>query len=156
MQSRDDSSRASTAGGGYQARHDDVECTALWDLRGSAMSDREWTRHFADMSEIATWSAKRSLRPAVILFISDRWASPDAEQRAKLAQASGAPTYDPYLAIVTRNVVARGVLRVLNWLTERPSYEAQVFADEQEALAWLEAKRGLRLVALRRWLNERR
>lgn len=156
MQSRDEPSRSTGGGGTYHAKHDQHECVALWDLRGTAMSDAEWTQHFRDMSTIATWTAQRGARPAVMLLVPDRWVSPSAEQRATLAQASGAATYDPFLAIVTNNPIARGVLRVLNWLTEHPHYEAEVFSDVQTALAWLEDKRNAKLPTLRKWVHDRR
>lgn len=153
MQSRDDTYRAKD-GGSYHSLHSYAERSALWDLRGIAMSDADWTRHFSDMAEITTWG-KEAPRPAVMLFVPERWVGLDADQRARLAQATSAATYNPYVAIVTRNVVARGVLRVLNWLTEKPHYEAQLFADPQEALAWLEEKRAAKLVALRRAVDGR-
>ncbi len=141
---------------GYISRTETSDVCVLWDFRATSIVSRDWERHLEDMRAVALLSERSAARPAVILFVPERWAMPDADQRAKLAQASSHAGYNPYLAIVTRNPLARGVLRVLTWLNESPRYDAQVFAEETEALAWLEAKRGQPLVSLRRWIEERR
>lgn len=139
----------------YRSSIDRDAACALWDLRGTSMSEREWSLHLADMNAITTLRPRTGKRPAVMLFIPDRWINIDAEQRARLAAATAQAGYDPFLAIVTRSVAARGVLRVLNWLNENPRYEAEVFAGASEALSWLEARRGAPIVSLRNWLRDR-
>lgn len=140
---------------GYTSSIDRDAACALWDLRGTRMSEREWSAHLADMNEITTLRPRTGLRPAVMLFIPNQWVNIEADERARLAAAAGHPGYDPDLAIVTRNIAARGVLRVLTWLNENPRYEAQVFATPAEGLAWLEARRGAPIAPLRGWLRER-
>lgn len=140
---------------GYASSLDRDAACALWDLRGTRMSEREWSAHLADMNEITTLRRRTGLRPAVMLFIPNQWVNIEADERARLAAAAGHAAYDPYLAIVTRNIAARGVLRVVTWLNENPRYEAQVFATAAEGLAWLEAKRGAPITPLRGWLRER-
>lgn len=140
---------------GYVSRTDTTDACVLWDFRATSILSRDWERHLEDMRAVALSSERTTVRPAVMLFVPERWAMPDADQRTKLAQASGHPGYNPFLAIVTRNPLARGVLRVLTWLNENPRYDAQVFAEASDALAWLEGKRGQPLPTLRRWIEQR-
>ena len=124
----------------YMSAHDERRGLAVWSI--SSMTDAEWDLHFEDMARITTWPRPAARRAAVLLLLGGAFARPDAKKRLRLAEASDAPGYDPFLAIVTQNPVARGVLTVLSWTHTKPKYVVSIFGDTPSARAWLEEKRG--------------
>lgn len=135
----------------YMSAHDEHRALAVWSL--SSMSDAEWKHHFDDMARLTTWQKPMARRPAVLLLLGGGFSRPDAKKRLRLAEASDAPGYDPYLAIVTQNPVARGLLTVLSWTHTKPKYVVSVFGDTASARAWLEEQRGEPLPELDRLLR---
>lgn len=117
---------------------------AVWMMRGP-IELPEWQRHLADMLAIRTPTP--APRPAVLLDVEGF--VPTAVQRAQLAEHSRHPDYRPYLAFVTQSGLARSALRAIHWLQSEQHYDTGFFASRDEAIAWLEAKRGEPLTELR-------
>lgn len=117
---------------------------AVWMMRGP-LELREWQRHLADMLVIR--SPAPAPRPVVLLDVEGF--VPSAVQRAQLAEHSRHPDYRPHLAFVTQSSLARSALRAIHWLQSEQPYETGFFAHRDEAIAWLEEKRGAPLTELR-------
>jgi hypothetical protein len=108
----------------------------------------EWEEHFADVEKIVGWSKKLGFRPGVVL-LANAFARPDARNRKRLAEITGRPDYDPYLAFVSSNAMLRGLLTMLGWMHAKPSYEIDYLADEASGCAWIESRRPGTTPALR-------
>jgi hypothetical protein len=108
---------------------------------GGDVSPEEWGKHLADVDALNTWRGK--IRPAVVLLMLGGAGMPNALIRQKLATLTSKPEYNPYLAIVTSNPLIRGALSALRWLQSAPpNYEADTFARTEQAIGWLEQRRG--------------
>jgi hypothetical protein len=108
----------------------------------------EWEHHFADVEKIVGWSKKLGFRPGVLL-LANEFARPDARNRKRLAEITGRPDYDPYLAFVSSNVMLRGLLTMLGWMHAKPSYDIDYLPDEDSGCAWIESRRPGTTPALR-------
>jgi hypothetical protein len=132
----------------YLHRHDESGRLAVWLFDKS--SSKEWDEHFEHLKALAGWSAKGGPR-AVAVLIAGAFARPDAHHRVELARLTEAPGYDPYVAFVMPNLAVRSVLTMMGWVQRAPRYEMSFVASTDEALTWLDARRGdtrLRLQAM--------
>ncbi|UJR79131.1 hypothetical protein [Sandaracinus amylolyticus] len=135
----------------YVHAHDPVRGLAVWYF--GEMSDEDWAQHFAHLDELATWSRTIGKRAACVVILG-RFELPDAKRRAALAERTEQPGYDPYVAFVAPNAAALGALTVMRWLQKKPQYESGFVSSPDEARAWLEQRRGERLAALGRMLDD--
>lgn len=131
----------------YRKKLDASRGLAVFRMGGA--SDQEWAEHFLDLDEVATWSKKLGFRAAVVVAPAASFELPDARRRALLAEKTGQPGYDCYVAILHPNGVARGLLTMLQWMRGTSGNDQKPFATEGEAMAWLEKQRGEPLPELR-------
>lgn len=131
----------------YSFAHDEANSLAVWVV--DRLDADEWQLHFEHLRSLAQWSTRTKRRAAVVLVPGNAFDRPNALIRAELARLSGAVGYDPFLAIVTPNVAARGLLTMLQWVQRRPRWELEAFGDVASALYWLERRRGQPLPGLR-------
>jgi hypothetical protein len=136
-------SAATDRGSMYIGKHDDERGLAIWRFVGS-VTPQEWKQHIADIDRVARWQLPD--RPSVILEIIGF--TPNAGQRAELAEHSATPTYRPYLAFVSTNALLRGTLQAIAWKQAKKHYEEAFFSNTDAAIRWLEEQRGSRLEAL--------
>ncbi len=136
----------------YLHRHDERAGLALWLFQGAR--DEDWEAHFAHLRQIAEWPKPGGRRVAAILVTKD-FDRPDAKRRAELARLTDMPGYDPYVAFVSPNVAVRAMLTMFSWVQKAPRYEMDFFSSTQQALSWLEIKRGSKL-ALETMIRELR
>jgi len=128
----------------YIGKHDDERGLAIWRFVGS-VSPEEWRQHIADIDRVAQWNL--DTRPSVLLEIIGF--TPNAAQRAEIAEHSAAPGYCPYLAFVSTNALLRGALQSIRWMQAKKHYEEAFFSNTDAGIRWLEEKRGSSLDALR-------
>lgn len=131
----------------YSFSHDEAASLAVWVLDRPEPDD--WKAHFGHMRDVARWSTRNKQRAAVVIVPGGAFDRPDALGRAELSRLSEAPGYDPFLALVTPNVAARGMVTMIKWLQMRPRWELEPFGDVAGALDWLEQRRGEPLPGLR-------
>lgn len=125
-------------------------------FRMGAPTAEDWAAHFADLDEVATWSRKLGVRAAIIVVPSATFELPDAKRRNELAQRTTQPGYDPFVAILHPNGVARGILTMLQWMRGDAAASQRAFSSEDEALSWLEQNRVGVIAELRSMLGETR
>ena len=125
-------------------------------FRMGGASAEEWAEHFLDLDVVATWSRKLGYRAAVVVVPAPTFELPEAKRRAELAEKTTQVGYDPFVAILHPNGVARGLLTMLQWMRGTASSQQRAFSTESEALAWLEKERGELLPELRTMLAETR
>lgn len=123
----------------YLHRHDDEGRLAIWLFDKS--TSEEWDAHFEHLKQLAAWPPSNGKRAAAML-IARTFDRPNAERRVELARLTEAAGYDPYVAFVTANLAARSVLTMMGWVQKAPRYEMSFFPGTNEALTWLETKRG--------------
>ena len=119
---------------------------AVWWVTGF-QTDEEWEQEFVDMRALMAHSPKMPFRPAVLLYLDCN--RPNAMRRKQLAEMSAVPTYNPYLACVTRDPELKSAQVAMRWMGLEAACEKQVFDTIEEGLSWLEEKRGTPLSALR-------
>ena len=123
-------------------------------FRMGGPSVKEWEEHFLDLDEVARWSSRLGFRAAIIVAPGAGFELPDARRRAELSKRTTQPGYDPYVALLHPNGVARGLLTMLQWMRGNGGSDHQPFGTELEALTWLEKQRGEPLPELRSMLLE--
>ncbi len=138
-----DGSAATDRGSMYIGKHDDERGLAIWRFVGS-VTPQEWQQHIADIDRVARWQLPD--RPSVILEIIGF--TPNAAQRAEIAQHTATPKYRPYLAFVSTNALLRGALQAIAWMQTKKHYEEAFFSNTDAAIRWLEERRGSPLEAL--------
>jgi hypothetical protein len=131
----------------YSFAHDEANALAVWVV--DHLDAEEWQLHFDHLRELAQWSTRTKRRAAVVLVPGNAFDRPNALIRAELARLSEVAGDDPFLALVTPNVAARGLLTMIQWVQRRPRWELEDFGDASAALYWLERRRGAPLPALR-------
>jgi hypothetical protein len=136
----------------YTFAHDEALSIGVWVV--DKPTPDEWAQHFEHLRQLARWSPANGRRAAIMLVPGSAFDRPDALRRAELARLTAAPGYDPFIALVTPNAAARGLLTVLRWMQPRPRWELEPFADTESALGWLEGRRGGALPALRAMTTE--
>ena len=135
----------------YVSATDERNGLAVW--YPSQPTPTEWEKHFEDVEKIVGWSRKLGYRPGVILLAND-FARPDAKNRMRLAEITGKPDYDPYLAFVSSNAMLRGLLTMLSWMHAKPSYDIEYLPDEDAGCTWIERRRPGVTPALRTLLSD--
>lgn len=105
-------------------------------------SEEDWIAHFVDLDEVAGWSRRLGFRGAVIVVPAPTFELPDAKTRSALAARTTQVGYDPIVAVLHPNGVARGLLTMLQWMRSAAASVQRAFSNEGEALAWLEKERG--------------
>ncbi len=118
-------------------------------FRMGAPSVEDWEEHFLDLDEVAPWSKRLGYRAAIIVAPGAGFELPDARRRAELAKRTTQAGYDPYVALLHPNGVARGLLTMVQWMRGNGGSDHKPFGTEPEALAWLEKQRGELLPELR-------
>jgi hypothetical protein len=138
----------------YEKRMDARRGLAVF--RMVAATAAEWEEHFRDLDEVATWSGRLGFRAAVMVLPGPNFELPEARRRAELATKTSQPGYDPFVAIVQPNGVARGMLTMLQWMRRGIADDHAALSTEREALSWLEKRRGEPLPELANLLAEKR
>jgi hypothetical protein len=85
------------------------------------------------------------------LIVGPKHERPNASWRQRLAAARKLRRAKRQLSVlVTTSAIARGVLRVMNWLTPLPpGHETITVSTFEEAVSWAEERRGRPLPILR-------
>ncbi|MBX5480737.1 MAG: hypothetical protein IRZ16_02640 [Myxococcaceae bacterium] len=117
------------------------------------MTDADWDLHFKHLEDMATWSEKSGVRPAVLL-IPKGFDMPPTERRTRLTELTNQPGYDPYVAFVAPNKAIQTVLTLFSWFQKKPKYDTSFVASAADGIAWLEKMRGAKLPMLQVMLND--
>lgn len=106
---------------------------------GDELSD--FGTHLERMASAVEEARAKDRRVAILVLLEPGHTLPSSEWRKRIAEVTGRETFKPYLVIVTKNPLARGVLTALAWLRPR-HYEENVCESPEEGVAWLEQVRG--------------
>jgi hypothetical protein len=137
----------------YCSKIDPARALAVWCWYQDTATAEEWHRHLADMDVVRQWKHVSS-RPCVLIYTHEDKFVPNATQRRDIAERSKHPDYTPNLAIISRNPLMRGVMRVFSWFQSQEPYRIAAFPDVRSAVSWLEADRGERLPKLLELLTQ--
>lgn len=97
--------------------------------------------HMDRFRSAAEANVGREQKLAILVVIDAGHPMPGSAWRARIAEVTGLPIFQPYLAIVSQNPLVRGVLTALSWI--RPKhYDDTVVPNIREGIAWLEKMRG--------------
>jgi hypothetical protein len=130
----------------YTFAHDEAQSLAVWAV--DKLTPDEWGQHCDHMRQVARWSTTTQRRAAIIIIPGNAFDRPDAVRRAELTRLTNAPGYDPFLALITPNVAARGIVTLFKWVQTKPRWVLETFPDTVSGLVWLEECRGEALPAL--------
>jgi hypothetical protein len=133
---------------------DIVHVAAVWLFTGSTNTDEDY-QAYVDNIEALKPKMKGREHPAAILVADPGNPVPNASWRRKIAAASSSFEATPLFALVSSSPVVRGIATAINWIRP-PPYEAAVFAHFDEAVAWIESKRGQKQPVFDRLLAEAR
>lgn len=106
--------------------------------------------HETSLQEMKKLLQSRKEHPdgvASILVVDPENPRPDATQRKKIAEVRATEIVPKFFtAVVTQSLTVRGVITVLEWISPAPPhYETAAFASVEEAAAWIEQRRGVKL-----------
>lgn len=109
---------------------------------------RDYVEHFDRLEQISALRRAGGGHFAALVVFDPSYPLPNAGIRKRAAHVSGDIGFDHFIGIVSESPLARGVLIAMSWL--RPQRHVhEVFVGPSDAIAWLEAKRGEPLPALR-------
>jgi hypothetical protein len=125
----------------FSYRFDSAYGNCVWLFSGSTNTDDDYERYvesFVHLDKIAT---RREL-PAGILFVDRESPMPNARWRKRMAEASASLRSRPLIAFASESPLVRGVVTAINWLRP-PPFEFSVTSSFDDAVTWIEGKRGV-------------
>ena len=130
------------------------EALCVWVFTGPHNSDADFEQYLASIRRLDEACRGREL-PAGILVADPGNPPPNATWRRRIADETRSLATRPLFAMVTTSLVLRGVVTAINWIRP-PPYEFATFERFDDALAWVEARRGRKLAIGQRLLAEAR
>lgn len=133
--------------------YDEATGSALFLFSGLSNDDDDFVRYLAAMDDLDRRAAGRS-DAAIITFVEPGNPPPSAKWRKLIGERSTSLKTRPVAALVSSSPLIRGVVTVLDWIAPK-RFEAQVaVASYDEAVSWIESKRGPRKAAFGVLLRE--
>ena len=133
---------------------DPVDALVVWLFSHEENSDDDYERYIRCIHEMDARGADREL-PAAILVVDPGQPAPNAAWRRRIAEASATMKSKALFAVVSESAVVRGVVTAINWIRP-PPYEHAVERSFDDAVAWIERRRGRALHNPRKLLAEAR
>lgn len=132
---------------------DDKICIAIFLFTGPDNDDADFVRYLAAVDEL---DARAMGRPeaAVVTVVERGNPPPNAKWRKKIGERSRLLKSKPIAVLVSESPVIRGVMTVLNWIAPQRFEESVVTSTFDEAIDWIEARRGPRRSVLNLLLRE--
>jgi hypothetical protein len=116
----------------------------VWLFSGTTNGDDDFERYIEEIKTLDSRSAGRE-NPAAILVVDKGNPVPDARWRRRIAEESAVlVSRKPLFAVVSDSRVVRGVVTAINWIRP-PPYEWSVHERFEDAVRWVEGKKGLSL-----------
>jgi hypothetical protein len=125
----------------FSYRVDHAHANCVWLFSGPTNTDEDWERYvatFAALDAIA-WLAEL---PACILLVDRENPTPNALWRKRIAEASTSLRSRPLVAFASEALLFRGAITAVNWLRP-PPYEFRTMATFDQAVQWIEQRRGV-------------
>jgi len=90
---------------------------------------------------------------ALVLVLEEGYPLPDAETRKKAVDARRGMKSRPVVSVVTKSALLRAALKAAHWISP-PPFEQHVAASFEEAVQYIESKRGPTLRLLDKMYDE--
>lgn len=124
----------------YRSANDEATGLCVGLFWGDHNTDDDFERYVTELLEAAEL-AKGADRAAFILVARPENPPPSAMWRKRIAEATKDVGQGMLFGLVTPSTLLRGVLTAMNWM-RRPLYEFETFSTFDEAVDWVEQKRG--------------
>lgn len=133
----------------------DADANAVVLLSGTTLEDADLDAYMAAVAELARVAPPSG--SAVIFIIDDGTPLPPASWRRAMAKATLDLTKRPIRALVGSSPFVKSIAAGVAWLRPESPYEDEVVVPTlDEAIAWVEARRGPRRAIFERLLAEAR
>jgi hypothetical protein len=135
----------------FHYRYDPLRAIAVMVLAPPASEQDidDYVRCVKTLDEAAT----NRERSALVLVLESGYPLPDAKTRKRAVDARKDMKSRPCVAVVTSNPLLRAALAAARWISP-PPFEQAVVATFEEAVRFIEAKRGPTLRVLERMFEE--
>jgi len=125
----------------FVSTFDLVHAIGVWLFTGPTNTDDDYRRYIEEIHRLDPKGAGRDA-PAAILIVDKGNPIPDARWRREIAEASATlKTENGLFVVVSDSRLVRGAVTAINWIRP-PPYEWSVHDDLNEAIRWVESKRG--------------
>lgn len=131
--------------------YDEEKACALFLFTGKSNDDADFVRYLASIDDLDVRARGRS-DAAIITLVEEGNPPPNAKWRRAIGEQSSRTKTRPVGALVSSSPLIRGVVTVLDWLAPKRFEQHVAVATFEEAIVWIEARRGPRravFVALR-------
>lgn len=133
--------------------YDERACAAVFFFTGQTNDDADFTRYLEAVDELDRLANGRP-EAAVVTVVERGNPPPNAKWRQKIGERSNALKTRAVAVLVSESPVIRGVMTVLNWLAPKRFEASTTVSTWEEAITWIEARRGARREVLERLLGE--
>jgi len=123
--------------------YDEPLGAGLFLFSGKTNTDDDFDRYLAAIDELIIRTRGRTDLAAIIL-VDEGNPPPNAKHRQRMAQRVKGDDLKLVQALVTSSPLVRGVMTVMTWVTRSRFEATTVCATLDEAIRWVEAKRGPR------------
>ncbi len=135
--------------------YDEGVGVAVFLFAGKDNTDDDFERYMASLDKLAA-SANGRTDAAVVTVVDRGNPPPNAKWRERIGQRSRTLRTHAVAVLVSDSPMIRGVMTVLNWIAPKRFEEQVVLATFEEAVVWIEARRGPRRSVLTVLLREAR
>ncbi|GEM_PF-2670218 len=133
--------------------YDEKACIAIFLFTGKDNDDEDFVRYLAAVDELDARANGRA-EAAVLTVVERGNPPPNAAWRKKIGERSRLMKSRPIAALVSESPIICGVMTVLNWIAPQRFEESVVTSTFEEAVLWVEARRGARKSVLNLLLRE--
>lgn len=138
----------------FTSAYDLAHGAAVWLLSGDHNTDEDYESYLRSVHRLLDKVQGRD-KPAAILVVDAGNPPPSATWRKRIAEETEGIGEGALYAIVSPSRVVRSTVTAINWFRPAP-YEVKTFAHFEDAVAWIEERRGQRVPAFRQLLAEAR
>jgi hypothetical protein len=135
--------------------YDEKAAAAVFLFSGGNNDDADFERYLAAVDKLVAVAVAR-VDAAIVTVVDRDNPPPNAKWRARIGQQVKPVQTHAVGALVSESPIVRGVVTVLNWVAPKRYEEQTVVATFDEAVAWIEARRGPRRLVLQMLLRESR
>ena len=132
---------------------------AVFLFSGNENTDADYQAYCDIIGKLATrlqaYEGSAVSLPASVIVVDPHNPIPNARWRQEIAEVSARLRPPMIVAMVSDSSLVRGAITAMNWLRP-PPFEIQTFPTFEDALAWLETRREVKLPQLTALLSEAR
>ncbi len=133
--------------------YDEKACAAVFLFTGDTNDDEDFERYIEAVDELDRLANGRP-EAAVVTFVERGNPPPNAKWRQKIGERSRLLKTRAVAVLVSESPMIRGVMTVLNWIAPKRFEDQTTLATWEEAITWVEARRGSRRLVLNVLLRE--